>query len=150
MSAPSPALRPAPAPDVPLARFTVNKEIKIHPKTKEQSVSPVLFLPDPEKEHGGRLALSTFRVDGLDGPAIRARGEQWVMDTYAPVPQRTLRGYAVVETAAVQKQGLVPDPDDTPPGHVNVIGWPEDEAKRDAIAVDLAAAAEEGSLFERF
>lgn len=81
--------------------------------------------------------VSVFRIDGLDHSAIWEIG----IDV-AKKRARTL--YARGDTGAtdVRKVGLDVRPDEPPPRHANVIGWPEDDKPRQKlIALQLAAVA---------
>lgn len=80
-----------------------------------------VFMPRPEES--GRLALSTFCVDGLGDM------ERWILLDLHVKPL-----LARVETSAqsFRDAGLIVDPDNDPERHVNVVGWP---AEREACKV---------------
>ena len=82
-----------------------------------------VFQPDLEN---GRYELSTFCVDELE------EEDKWQLLELHVRPRVVAR--ADLTTAAIRAAGLIPDPDWDPERHVNVVGWPEDEAEQKIIA----------------
>ena len=113
----------------PLARFLTSST---HYSSAMQSVKPAAFLPPPKRD------LSVFRVHGLTTDQICQIGEQAVISR---MTGRTLHGFASIVTQAFEDVRLCIDPDDTPPRHASVTGWPADKAERKMIAIQLAARA---------
>lgn len=82
------------------------------------------------------LTTSVFRIAGLTD------GEIWKIGAgVAELRQKTLHARADVAVARVHETGLSLNPDDTPPRHANIVGWPADKAEQLSIAQQLAAAA---------
>lgn len=94
-----------------------------------------VFEPDLEN---GRYELSTFCVDELN------EDERWELLGLHVRPQVVAR--AELTTAAIRNAGLTPDPDWDPERHVNVIGWPDDEAEQKIIAQTSLANMQKFSL----
>jgi hypothetical protein len=90
-------------------------------------------MPPPD------LRLSVFRIDGLQLEEIWEIGQREVIDAMCQ-PKR-LHGIADVKVSTVQKNDLEVEPDNIPPRHANIIGWPEEKAQRMLIAQELAAEA---------
>lgn len=104
-------------------------------------------MPAREKD-SGLLALSTYHVDGLDDEGIKALGEWWVGEFHAP--HRNLRSSVELPVGEFQKLDLRPDFDNTPPRHVNVVDWPEDEEDQLDIVNELCAVAEENGVMKKY
>ena len=96
-------------------------------------VKPSAFMPAPN------LQLSVFRIKGLDQDAIWELGEKEVVSKIIPI--KTLYGMAKILSLSVKATGLRIDPDDTPPRHANIIGWPQEKDKQKMIAIELASKA---------
>ncbi len=56
-------------------------------------------------------------------------------------PPRNLHGRADIQALNILVNNLQIDPDNTPPRHANIIGWPELKEERKSIAQELAAKA---------
>ena len=89
------------------------------------------FMPDPHDD------LSVSRVDHLSQQEIRVRGEATVEER-----KGTVYGWARLNVAAVLGQGLKIQPDEPPPGHAIIVGWPELKEDRKLIAIELAKASQ--------
>jgi hypothetical protein len=93
------------------------------------------FLPDSRQE------TSVFRL-GLEPPS-----QFWDLGREA-AGNRALRGAAIFKARSVRELGLRVDPDEPPPRHAAIRGWPtyDDPDKRKAeskrLALGLARAAE--------
>ena len=100
----------------------MNKEVKFK-----------AFMPPLDK------CLSVYRIDGLQLDEIWDIGQNMVV---LAMPQpRKLYGVADIKAGIVEREKLEIDPDDVPPRHANIIGWPEDQAQQMSIAQGLAAEA---------
>lgn len=96
-------------------------------------VKPSAFMPAPN------LQLSVFRIEGLDQKAIWELGEKEVVSRIIPI--KTLYGMAKLLALSAKSAGLRIDPDDTPPRHANIIGWPKEKDEQKIIAIELATQA---------
>ena len=85
------------------------------------------------------LQLSVFRTQGLTEEEIWAIGQKEVIEK-APTP-KTLYGRAEIIASDVKKVGLGLAPDDTPPRHTNIIGWPQVKSEQKLMALQLAEDA---------
>ena len=113
------------------------------------------MMPRRERETG-RWALSTARVDGLAVEEKRVFGEAWVRRHLGQ--NRSLKAHCEVPVEAIESAGgrlLHTDYDrmdtyNTPPRHVNVLGWPDEEDAQLAIAQELCALIETRGHVERY
>ena len=69
------------------------------------------------------LKLSVFQIEGLDENLIWEIGTTHV----AEPGNRTLHGRGDITVAAVSETGLGLSPDNEPPRHANIVGWPEEK-----------------------
>ena len=97
----------------------------------KNSVKPIAFLPPPN------LRLSVFRVDGLTLEEAWETGQANVM----PSPGQYLHGFADIKASAVYQTNLDVEPDNHPPRHADIVGWPQEKSERKLIAQELAARA---------
>jgi hypothetical protein len=88
-------------------------------------------LPGPDG------TTSTFRTRGLQPHEIWTLGESRVG---APAG-KSLYGWGELAVSSVLKTGLIVDPDDDPPRHAGIVGWPEGKDARVSLAQRLAASA---------
>lgn len=110
-----------------LARFAVRSG-----QMTTTVVKPRLLEPNRQ------LELSVFRIDDLGQEAIQEIG----VDVVRRRPDANrLHGWAELDEAAVQLVSLTVVHDDTPPRHANIIGWPDDRAKRKLVQRKLADRA---------
>lgn len=91
-------------------------------------MKPRAFLPGPDG------TTSTFRTHGLTPDEIWTLGESRVA---AP----RLYGRGDLRVSSVVATGLTVDPDDDPPRHAGIVGWPESKDARLSLAQRLAASA---------
>jgi hypothetical protein len=112
----------------PLSRFIFSKN---HFHRKTMRPKPDAFLPS-----GSPLQTSVFRTIGLMPEYIWQIGLE-----IGSVRGRTLRARADLVARAVLDAGLVLDPDNTPPRHTNIVGWPEEKHEQLMLATELAEAA---------
>lgn len=124
--------------ETPLARFLFSGEV-----TKGGTVKPAGFMPR-WIEGTGRFELSTFDIEAMP--------KQTVFEIAQDVESargRTCRGWAVLEVGGYLAAGLEVDPDDDPPRHVNVLGWPPEKERQKLVAQRVVAELEErGGTFE--
>ena len=88
-------------------------------------------MPPPDGD------LSVFRTSGWTEERIWEQGKA--------APGRTLKARGDLSASVVIKvEELFIDPDDEPPGHANIKGWPagpENKSKRMELAMSLAGEA---------
>lgn len=82
------------------------------------------------------LQVSAFRISTLPDADIWTIG-----DEVSQQSGRTLRARADISVSMVYARELRVDPDDPPPRHANITGWPETESEHKLIAIELAASA---------
>jgi hypothetical protein len=115
-------------PHEPLARFLTHRT---QFSRQNNRVKTVAFMPPAD------MRLSVFRVHGLGSEKIWEIGEEIVVHQTA----KTLYGRAEIKALEVSKNGLYVDPDNIPPRHANILGWPQEKSKQKAIAIELAENA---------
>lgn len=93
-------------------------------------VKPRAFQPDRSN------VTSVYRVRGLTVTAIWRLG-----DTVAAHGRDPARARAEVTVADVRDVGLEVDPDDVPPRHAAITGWPTAKDEWKLLAQQLAAKA---------
>jgi hypothetical protein len=96
-------------------------------------VKPQAFMPPPD------LRLSVFRIDNLLEPEIWKIGFKKVIGNMNQ--PRNLHGRADIQALNILQINLQINPDNTPPRHANIVGWPELKEERKSIAQELAAKA---------
>jgi hypothetical protein len=89
------------------------------------------FMPPPDKR------LSVFRTLDLPEATVWAIG-----DDVGRQRNKTLLGRGDIKAVAVHEVGLAIDPNDVPPRHANIIGWPDDDSAIKLTAIELAQRAE--------
>ncbi len=100
-------------------------------RSLDQSVMYTAFMPRSDDLH-----VSVFRTSGLGEPNVWSIGERVGQESH-----RTLRGRGDIVAVEVRKQNLDIDPDNHPPRHANIVGWPQEKHKRQEIAQVLASSA---------
>jgi len=125
-AAPRPTATEPLDPSEPLSRFLTQSG---HFTTGR--VKPRAFLPGPDG------TTSTFRTHGLTADEIWALGESLLA---APRGQH-LYGSGDLSVSSVVDTGLSVDPDNDPPRHAGIVGWPEGKDARLSRAQRLAASA---------
>lgn len=111
-------------PDELLTRFIFHKAGFANSKKK---VSYAAFLPNSTGK------TSVFRISQLSNNGIWNIGNAVAQKRGIPV-----LGRADIRAAIVFGQELQIDPNDTPPGHADIIGWPTDKSKQKLKAMELA------------
>jgi hypothetical protein len=110
-----------------LARFLCSRT---HFSPTKRRVKYSAFLPSGN-------ATSVFMVVGLTTDQVWELARTHV----AKPSNRTVHGCAYVGLEHVRRCRLEVDPDNSPPRHANIVGWPENKAERKSRAIDLAAKA---------
>ena len=100
---------------------------------EKNTVKPKAFMPPLD------LRLSVFRIDNLSEPEIWKIGFQEVIEKMKQ--PLNLHGRADIQALNILVNNLQIDPDNTPPRHASIIGWPELKEERISIAQELAAKA---------
>lgn len=96
-------------------------------------VKPQAFMPPPI------LKLSVFRIDNISEPEIWKIGIKKVINKMNK--PTNLHGRADIQALNIIDSKLQIEPDNIPPRHANIIGWPELKEKQKSIAQELAAKA---------
>ena len=110
-----------------LARFAVESK-----KLNASEVKPKLFEPNRKSE------LSVSYIEGLECAEISQRG----VDVAKKQGKERLYGWAEISEETVLKANLTIDRDDDPPGHANIIDWPEKKDERIEKQIFLAQNSE--------
>ncbi len=110
-----------------LARFATEKK-----RITQQAVKRKLFQPNKQ------LQTSVFRIGDLSREDIQAVGVEVV---HQHPNARCLYGWAELPVQAVYDVGLQIEHDDNPPGHSNIVGWPEETDKSNQLQHELALRA---------
>jgi hypothetical protein len=114
----------------PLGRYLLSKN---YFSRQNNRVKYSAFMPPAD------LQLSVFRMQDLTEDDIWTLGEEEVVKK-APTP-KTLYGRAEIIPLTVRHVGLRVDPDDTPPRHVSITGWPQVKSEQKLMALQLAEEA---------
>lgn len=114
----------------PLSRYLLSKTQFSQQNNRVKSSA---FMPPSD------LRLSVFRTQGLSDGEIWELGEEEVVQK-APTP-KTLYGRAEIVALTVSAVGLKVHPDNTPPRHANITGWPQEKSAQKLIALQLAEEA---------
>jgi hypothetical protein len=110
-----------------LARHAVEKN---HFRPSNMTVKKKAFQP---AKNG---TVSTFVVTEMEDEQIMNLGNEHVA-----VPRnKPLYGWSVIKASIVRELGLCADRNDEPPGHANIVGWPE--AEEDILELQLELASE--------
>ena len=114
-------------PNEMLSRYIFDRS---HYRTSDYSVKYTAFMP-PDN-----LCLSVFRTSGL------SESEVWFIGkNVGRERNKTLHGRAEIITADAIKNNLDVNPDNNPPHHANIVGWPQEKFKQRLIAQILASRA---------
>jgi len=111
-----------PRPSDQLSRFLTQSN---HFRRTDNTVTHKAFMPPLD------LKLSVFQTRDLDEPVVWALGEGG---------SRNLYGRATITVSAVSDTGLTLDPDNDPPRHANITGWPQ-KSEQKLLALKLAEKA---------
>lgn len=125
---PASTLPVEPSPQEPLARFLFNRK---HYAREKGRVKPRAFQPAAKDNK-----TSVFRTIDL------AEEEVWrLADEHAAGDRGKAEARAVLLVRQVTDAGLRVEPDDIPPRHANLAGWPTAKDEWKSIAQELAAEA---------
>ncbi|MBI5739161.1 MAG: hypothetical protein HZA16_00440 [Nitrospirae bacterium] len=116
-------------PEEVLARFIFHKN---HFSIEHKRAKYAAFLPAPNGE------TSVFRVSGLTDIVIWQIGDKDV----AVKRRMPILGRADILAFHVLNRSLRIKPDDTPPLHANITGWPKEKSEQKLIAMELARDAQ--------
>lgn len=94
------------------------------------------FLPSPNPE-ASVLEVSVFRIFGLSDAEIWHIGDAGLR----PPGRSTLYARGDLTVNSVERNQLQVAPDDVPPRHANIIGWPDEKSEQKLRAIELAANA---------
>ena len=120
--------------DAPLTRHLLSsKQFAREPRRVKSSA----FIPR-ENPGTGIFQTSVFQIQGLSEDEVWSLGEQHVLKNR---PDRRVHGRADVTVQEVLGVGLYLDPDNDPPRHANIVGWPGTKPERKLVALKLAEAA---------
>lgn len=107
--------------DVTLTRFLTQSD---HFSREQNRIKERAFLPAPD------LCLSVFRINDL------SEDEIWELCERLPK-----YGRGDFLSSRVSSIGLRAEPDNDPPRHVNIVGWPPEKSAQKSLAQKLAAEA---------
>ena len=116
-----------------LARYLTQSN---HIRRLDQTVSPRAFDPPHD------LRLSVYRTDGLSTEKVWEIGQVHVVERMTP--PRNLYGMGSIKASAVRAVHLDVEPEEGPPRHACIFGWPdgpEGKPERMSLAQELAATA---------
>ena len=114
------------APEEPLSRFLLSDRDISH-----GGVKPAAFLPAPDG------TTSVFRIQELSEPEVWRLGDQYV----ARPRGRRLHGRGDLKHTNVTATGLRVEPDNSPPRHAAIVGWPDEKDAQMSVAQQLASTA---------
>ena len=80
---------------------------------------------------------SVFMTQGLDNEEIWALADREV----TPMRGKSAIARADLQASHIQRVGLALQPDETPPRHANIVGWPTEKDQIKLRAQELAALA---------
>ena len=112
-------------PEEPLARFLYSSGWF---SRQNSIVKQAAFLPDRQQR------LSVFRSCEMTETAL------WQLGNQDP-SGRNLHGAGIITAGAVEQTSLHLDPNDVPPRHTNVIGWPAGKDEQKSLALQLSSEA---------
>lgn len=124
-------------PDTSLARFLFSDEVNASWRVK-----PVGFMPHWH-EPLNRFEFSTYDVKALPVQSVFG-----IAQGVEEGRRRTCKGWALLPAQSFWAQNLGTEPDDDPPRHVTVVGWPPKKEGQKLIAIKLAAECTEAGGFE--
>lgn len=117
--------------DEPLARFIFSRR---HLSTTKKVVKAPAFIPNPDD-----LQTSVFRIYELGERQIRDIGEG-VGRTQSPPQSPRARGEIEVNAVINVGANLHVIPDEPPPRHAEITGWPRDDKPQQLEIAKLLAA----------
>lgn len=122
-------LNPEVRPEENLARYILHKSLFsiLHKRVKYGA-----FLPAPNGE------TSVFRISNLSDNEVWDIGDKEVAQKRGML----VLGRADILAFHVLQRRLRIIPDDNPPRHANIVGWPEEKSEQKLIAMELAENAQ--------
>ena len=126
-----------------MGRFIVEKSSFAPNAPTEARVKPKLFLPAPSDRK-----TSVFRHKGLEKAQIWALGKKYFLEPLNETrlvrgeSPKALLGRGDLTVAKIKATGLFVEPDNTPPRHASIAGWPPEKSEQKSLAQRLAADAE--------
>jgi hypothetical protein len=108
-----------------LARYIYSRN---HYRSSDHTVKHSAFIPPKDKR------LSIFRISSLSESEIWSIG--------GTLRAQSLLGRADIKALSIWETGLSIDPDDTPPRHANIVGWPNEDSAIMLKAIELAEKAQ--------
>lgn len=121
-----------------LARFIMQRNWL---RTSDNTVKHAAFMPNPQNGE-----TSVFRIDGISDQDVWQIGDHEV----AARRGKPLLGRADIPALNVMAKDLQIVPNEPPPRHANIVGWPEEKSKQLQIAIELAAEAQFHSRYADF
>ncbi len=115
-------------PEEPITRFIRDKNYYRADRTLRHSA----FMPWRQD-----MQVSVFRIFDIDTNEIWEIGNLHLVTSH----KQQLLGRADLKVSDATDIGLQVVPDDPPPRHANIAGWPEDGSKHKLLAAQLAAKA---------
>lgn len=117
------------SPEENLTRYILQKS---HFSILHKKVKYAAFMPLPHGE------TSVFRISNLSDSEI------WKIGDIEVAQKRggPLLGRADISVFQVLNKNLKVVPDNIPPRHANIIGWPEEKSEQKLIAMELAENAQ--------
>ncbi|MEM0963459.1 MAG: hypothetical protein AAGK21_13090 [Bacteroidota bacterium] len=85
-----------------------------------------------------RPELSTYDVTSLPAKTVLGIAKEVESGRGKPC-----KGWAQVPVGWFEEVGLEVDPDNDPPRHVNVLGWPDEKEDQIQVALEVASLFEE-------
>ncbi|MEW6416654.1 MAG: hypothetical protein AB1480_00830 [Nitrospirota bacterium] len=117
------------SPEETLTRYILHIN---HFSSLYRRVKYVVFMPAPNGE------TSVFRISHLSDNEIWGIGDREV----AQKRSRPLLGRADIAAFHILSNKLKIAPDNNPPRHANIIGWPREKSEQKLIAMELAENAQ--------
>lgn len=121
-------------PSFRLSRFLTSK--KSHFSIKNGYVKSAAFMPMYNKVKN-RYETSVFQVDNLSNKIIQNMGAKYITGKSG----KEVYGYARISHQSIETTGLSVNPDNKPPRHANVCGWPERKDEQKLYAIKLSQAS---------
>lgn len=102
------------------------------PKACKPRISFLRPRPSRKKEKEGEFELSSSRIESDNDHDIEQDGRIALSRNTGKNIDK-LAGWVKMSKEVVESSGLQLDPDDDPPGHVHIVGWPKKQGDQDKI-----------------
>jgi hypothetical protein len=99
-------------------------------RSSDRRVKYAAFMPNLRNGE-----TSVFRISDLSDVEVWAIGD----DTVATLRERPILGRADITASLVMANKLNLVPDEPPPRHANIVGWPQDKERQRIVALELAS-----------